>query len=100
MAEQSQTISKCADLRETCQRAIFDKMDSQHGETLAALSGINEKIAYKEGQESRNKLETAPTKKNSPWSGLLKQIVVMWGPPTLFILLLGVIYWLKKGGWL
>jgi hypothetical protein len=49
---QKQSVERCAELRQNCRDAIFEKMDEQHGETLEALTDIRVKLAERVGRDS------------------------------------------------
>lgn len=46
---QKQSVERCAELRQNCRDAIFEKMDEQHGETLDAIADIRVKLAETNG---------------------------------------------------
>ena len=113
---QSQNVGKCAELRETCQHAIFDKMDLQHSDQMTALGKIKEDIAYRKGREEhvmedilskfvkRNGNGTVPIVNqnfsNNSFKEVAIKILISWGPWILFLLGLGIVTWLKSKGWL
>lgn len=82
MPPEHQTVGKCAELRQDCRDAIFDKMDEQHGAQMEAMGAIREDIARRKGM-----------------ADLLK-VILPYMLPIGFILVLGGIYWLRRSGWL
>lgn len=46
--EQFRTSDKCSELRDSCRRAIFEKMDGNHKETMAAIGTINTHLAVQD----------------------------------------------------
>ena len=51
MAE-SQSVGKCAELRQGCRDAVFSHIDARHNEVMAELGQIKSKLAYREGLEN------------------------------------------------
>lgn len=90
-SEQSQSLSRCADLREGCRSAIFTHMDKQHQEQMTVLSKIEKKMAFQEGIETSRKVES--------FRPLLRRAVVMWSPAALFLMIVGFREWAKAKGW-
>lgn len=89
---ESQSIGRCAELRQDCREGIFTKMDEQHGIQMKVLGEIRTTLAYQKGQRNG--------KKGDGTGVGIPNIVSTWGLPLLFLLILGIIYWLKVGGWL
>ena len=82
MPPEHQTVGKCAELRQDCRDAIFQKMDEQHGIVMGELGGIREDFARRKGMMD------------------LLKAVLPYMIPIGFILVLGGIYWLRRQGWL
>jgi len=112
---QSQSVEKCADLRQKCQREIFEKMDKQHTVQMNAMSDIKEEIAFRKGREEalaenvlakymkRNGNGTASVPNagiSSDTREILIKILINWGPWIGLALILGVGSILKSKGWL
>ena len=98
MPPEPQSLANCSQLRESCQRAIFEKMDKQHSEQMVAMGEIKTEMAYQRGQANGRTL--TPTQlaklKGSPFF----QLLAAWGPGLAIVFVLGVVYWLKVNGWL
>lgn len=60
MSPESRSVNDCGALRQACRDAIYEKMDTQHRETLAVLGEIKGRLAYQDGQASivRGELRT------------------------------------------
>jgi len=105
---ESQTVSKCADLRQNMQRDMFDKMDDQHLTQMTAMGEIKEGIAYRKGQEEAKivgMVATSIEKNNghdtkAGWKDVLVKLLIAFGPYILLFLFLGIYQWLKAQGWL
>jgi len=98
---ESQTVGKCADLREDMQKKLYEKMDKQHGRQMDTLGEIKQEIAYRKGQEdARIKSIVTETngKKEFNWKQFFSNAIITWGPPFLFIVIWGFISWLKSKG--
>lgn len=114
------TVKDCAQLQKECRAEMFGHINDKHTETqtlvntnhglvMGKLNDIDKKFAYQEGVE--NGRAAAETNNNPPVVAVqpktgtgLKDIFiklgVTWGPPALFLLILGAISWLKSKGWL
>ena len=97
---ESQSLSKCSELREACQEKIFAKMDDQHGIQMKALGEIKTELAYQDGVENGRREELPISPNESNWKSMLFKVMLMWGPPFLFLSGLGCVYWLKSAGYL
>jgi len=92
---QPQSIGDCAKIRESCRSSIFEKMNENHLLQMKALSEIKEDIAYQKGC-SNGKSLLIP----SPWRDAFVKAIFSWGPPILFLIVIGGISLLKSKGWL
>ncbi len=61
---QSQSVSKCADLRQECRDAMFGKMDELHTEQMNELGDIKTDVAFMKG-----KAANAPVINSKPKNG-------------------------------
>jgi hypothetical protein len=93
---QPQSVGRCAELRETCQGKIFEKMDALHHIQMMKMSEIQEEIAYQKGCSNGRQ----SSKEASPWRDAFIKALFTWGPPLLFLVLIGGITLLKSKGWL
>jgi len=99
--DQPQTLPRCAALRESCQREIFNKMDTQHNEVMGAIVDLEKKVAYDAGRGDALKPNSKPhTRTHKDGHSLLFQIIVAWSLPIAFLLILGIIAYLRMQGYL
>jgi len=109
---ESQSVRGCSELREKCQKEIFDKiddqrekmeskMDTQHQTVMGAIGNIDKKFAFMEGAASV-KPRTNGIKKNEngkrDWGDVAIRFIISWGPWILMLFGLGLISWLKSNG--
>ena len=103
MVEEKQSVGKCAELRAECHRVIFDKMDDLHQKQMAAISEVREDLAYQRGVQNGAKrdTETNPAiRSESPLKGFLGKALLSWGPGIGFLIVLGILAYLKQNGYL
>jgi len=96
---QHQNLTECARLRESCQRAIFTKMDDQHACQMKVLVEIKEQLAFARGREAA--LAGCSTNKGGKrdWTAIAIKFLIAWGPMILLLIALGMISWLRNKGW-
>jgi len=109
---ESQSVRGCSELREKCQKEVFNKiddqreklekkMDTQHNTVMGAIGDIDKKFAYMDGQASA-KPRTNGIKKNKngkrDWGDVAIRFLIAWGPFFLLIMAYGLIQWLKSKG--
>jgi anti-sigma-K factor RskA len=75
---ESQTVKDCAALRQACRDAIFEKMDAQHEDVMAALSDIRVKVAEEKGARD-SQAETPVAGKKFPWREVGAAIAITAG---------------------
>ena len=112
---QSQSVEKCAELRQECRDGIFKKMNDLHAVQMSTLGNIKEEIAFRKGREEklaedilekfvkRNGNGTKPvfnSNISNNTGDILIKILINWGPWIGLALILGVVSILKSKGWL
>lgn len=100
---ESQSISKCAELRQECRDSIFEKMDDHHTKQMDILGDIKQEIAFRKGQEDTRLKNIVINSQKKNGNGKVKdnwiKFFITWGPPFIFIIILGFISWMKTKGY-
>lgn len=78
MADQPQTLARCADLREECRNGIFGHIDERHKEVMEQLTGIRETLAYQKGRANGTAAH-APVRAGLSWPVVIKIVVLLTG---------------------
>jgi hypothetical protein len=120
--EQPQTVSKCADIRDSMQRNIFKQMQDYHITQMSELGGIKEEIAFRKGQEEalvknaiaqyqknngngnngngQKKEVAVSTNETKSKKDIMIEILIHWGPSIIFLSALGALFLFKAKGWI
>ena len=102
---ESQNIKECSELRQECRNSIFEKIEDHQKILLNELGEIKKDLAYKEGYEeatAQNIVINSNNEKNTAekinWKATVLKMLIIWGGPILFLMILGLIALLKSKG--
>ena len=76
MSPESQTVGKCAELREGCRSAIFDHIDARHGAVLDKLTDLEKSLAYRDGRDTGNR---PAVERRFPWREVGAAVAIVTG---------------------